>query len=76
MNESHNIMLSMRSQTPKSALYDSIFMKFKNRQSSSIVLEVGKVVAPGGRSDRSMRGGACHAQCLDLSAEYMSVFSF
>lgn len=71
-----NIVLST-SQIQKGTRCDSIYIKFKNRQNSSMVLEVRKVVAPGGRNDRrEPEGEAGHTQFLDLSAEYMSVFSF
>ena len=45
--------------------HDFVYVKFKNRQNSSIVLEV-RILVPSGREEGGRGGASGHAVSLDL----------
>lgn len=57
MNESHKHNVKHKKPDTKSTLYDSIYIKLRDRQNSSVVLDVWKWLPLGaGMTGRSVRG--------------------
>ena len=57
MDETHKITLSERSQTQKNILCDSIYVKFRNEQKSSVEMEIEIVVILGCKEGVVLEGG-------------------